>query len=295
LIGFLRNSRAIPMYMEDLSMRILTLRTLKSQDDEELAKLDQQVADLHRLNDDLSRKIREKSAEIDDANAKLRATTTRISEANAEVQRTKQALDDANARLADAKAASEKALQERQAELDAIRERRSSVEEAIRDRQGERDGLQRQFEVMKSDTEAELGRHNAKIQELRKKLNAIKETGDDDEIPRVDIELQLQIRRVIEEKAVLKDKTHMLQQAIQLVEEEIRDKDVEIQTLTLRMPPTPKILALPEFQQKQLLLEELVLQNRELRNTFSEMTERIVQLKAENRQLRARIQAKTAK
>jgi predicted RNase H-like nuclease (RuvC/YqgF family) len=87
----------------------------------------------------------------------------------------------------------------------------------------------------------------------------------------------------------------MLQQAIHLVEEEIRDKDLEIQTLTLKMPPTPKILAMPEFQQKQLLLEELVLQNRELRNTFSEMTERIVQLKAENAQIRARIQAKTSK
>jgi hypothetical protein len=87
----------------------------------------------------------------------------------------------------------------------------------------------------------------------------------------------------------------MLEQAIRLVEEEINDKNLEIQTLTLKMPPTPRILAMPEFQQKQLLLEELVLQNRELRNTFAEMTERIVHLKAENAEIRRKIQLKTSK
>jgi hypothetical protein len=37
----------------------------------------------------------------------------------------------------------------------------------------------------------------------------------------------------------------MLNQAMYPVEEEIRDTDLEIQTLTIKMPPTPKILAMP--------------------------------------------------
>jgi chromosome segregation ATPase len=295
LITFLRSSRGIPMYLEDLSVRIASMKRLKAEDDDALAELDQKVTDLHRLNDDLARKIKEKSAEIESANAKLKATTAKISDANAEIQKTKAALEEATARLADAKAATQQAIAEREAELARIRSQRGEIEQRIRDRQLQRDELNQKLEAMKSETDQELSRHNAKIQELRKKLNSIRETGDDDEIPRVDKELQLQIQRVMEEKAGLRDKTQMLQQAIHLVEEEIRDKDLEIQTLTLKMTPTPKILAMPEFQQKQLLLEELVLQNRELRNTFAEMTERIVQLKAENAEIRARIHAKTAK
>jgi chromosome segregation ATPase len=247
------------------------------------------------LNDDLARKIKEKSAEIESANAKLKATTAKIADANAEIQKTKTALEEATTRLADAKVATQEAIAEREAELARIRSQRAEIEQRIRDRTKQRDELNQKLDAMKSETDQELSRHNAKIQELRKKLNSIRETGDDDEIPRVDKELQLQIQRVMEEKAALRDKTQMLQQAIHLVEEEIRDKDLEIQTLTLKMAPTPKILAMPEFQQKQLLLEELVLQNRELRNTFAEMTERIVQLKAENAEIRARIHAKTAK
>jgi hypothetical protein len=54
-------------------------------------------------------------------------------------------------------------------------------------------------------------------------LNTIKENGEDDEIRRVDKKLQMQRQRVMEEKAALRDKTQMLQQAIHLVEEEIRE------------------------------------------------------------------------
>jgi chromosome segregation ATPase len=57
LIAFLRDARTIPMYLEDLNMQILTLRQLKTQEEEEWQKLDQQVTDLCPLNHDLSGKI----------------------------------------------------------------------------------------------------------------------------------------------------------------------------------------------------------------------------------------------
>lgn len=292
LVAFLKNSRAIPMYIEDLNMKIANLKDAKSREDESLAVLDQKVTDLHRLNDELAKKIKEKAAEIDDANSKLKATTQRIADTTAEIQKTRLSLEQATQKLAVAKEATKKAVEERESELNKIKIEREEIEQRIKEREQKRDELQQKLDAMKGETDQELAKHTAKIQELRKKLSSIKETGDDDEIPRVDRELQLQINRVIEEKASLRDKTQMLQQAILLVEEEIRDKDVEIQTLTLKMPPTPKILAMPEFQQKQLLLEELVLQNRELRNTFAEMTEKIVQLKAQNAELRKQITGK---
>ncbi|OHT01361.1 hypothetical protein TRFO_07600 [Tritrichomonas foetus] len=295
LIEFLRNSRAIPMYIEDLNMKILNLTQLKAKDDKTLSELDQQVTDLHRLNDELGKKIKDKAAEIEAANIKLKATSLRIQNANDEIQKTKKSLEEATQRLEQTKEATKKAAEEREAQLKKIECEKKELEGQIEEREKTRNELQAKLDEMKNETNQELEKHTTKIQELRKKLNSIKETGDDDEIPRVDRELQFQINRVMEEKAALKDKTQMLQQAILLVEEEIRDKDVEIQTLTLKMPPTPRIVSMPEFQQKQLLLEELVLQNRELRNTFSEMTERIVQLKKENAELREKIKVKTAK
>jgi chromosome segregation ATPase len=295
LITFLRNSRAIPMYIEDLNVRIARLREQRGAEEDNLRQLDQKVTDIHKINDELSRKIKEKTVEFENASSRLKATTARISEANDEIEKTKRALDEANGRLAAAKAATQEAIRDREQELEKIRVQRGEIESRIEERERERNELQQKLDQMKGETDQELARHTAKIQELRRKLNSIKETGDDEEIPRVDRELQLQIQRVVEEKTSLREKAQMLRQAIRLVEEEINDKNLEIQTLTLKMPPTPKILAMPEFQQKQLLLEELVLQNRELRNTFAEMTERIVQLKAENAQIRARIQAKTTK
>jgi chromosome segregation ATPase len=128
LITFLRNSRGIPMYLEDLSVRIATMKRLKLEDDEALAQLDQKVTDLHRLNDDLSRKIKEKSAEIESANTKLKTTTAKIAEANAEIQKTKVALDEATARLADVKLATKQAVAEREAELERISAQRAEIE-----------------------------------------------------------------------------------------------------------------------------------------------------------------------
>ena len=135
------------------------------------------------------------------------------------------------------------------------------------------------MDAIKSKAKESLLKYNAQVQELRKQLSIIKETGDDDTVPRVDKDLRAQITRVAEATKMYRDKTQMLNQAISLVEDEIKDKDISIQILCLKTTPTPEILAVPEFQQKQLLFEELVLQNRSLRKSFAEMTEEIVELK----------------
>lgn len=293
IMKFLENSRAMPMYIEDLNSRIVSMKHAKEADEKSLAELDQKVTDLHRENDELGRKIKDRAQDIQEALKKLQQTQDKITTANNEIETTKQAIQESEKKLELAKEAQRKIISQREEELQKIKAEREQLENQIKEQEAEKSQLQTKISELHAKTEEEVSKHNTKIAELRKKLNNIKETGTDDEIPRVDKELQEQINRIVEEKASLKDKTQMLLQAIELVKEEIRDKDLEIQTLTLKQPPTPKILAMPEFQQKQLLLEELVLQNRELKNTFADMTERIVQMKDEAAKLRKAIQEKS--
>lgn len=293
VMKFLENSRAMPMYIEDLNSRIYSMRKAKEADEKALAELDQKVTDLHRENDDLGKKIKDRAQDIADSEKKLKLTQEKISAANSEIESTKKAIAEAEMKLTAAKEAQIKIIGQRNEELQKIKAEREQLEAQIKEQEAEKVNLQSKISELHAKTEEELSKHNEKIAKLRKKLNNIKETGTDDEIPRVDKELQEQINRIIDEKASLKDKSQMLLQAIELVKEEIRDKDLEIQTLTLKQPPTAKILAMPEFQQKQLLLEELVLQNKELKNTFSNMTERIAQMKEEAAKLRKAIQEKS--
>jgi chromosome segregation ATPase len=119
----------------------------------------------------------------------LKATTARISEASAEIQKTKDSLAESSDRLDSAKEQTQKALQEPDSELKKICIQGQAFEARVQKRERERDELQQCLDSMKSDTEEKLARYKAKIHELRRKLTSILETGQDDEVPRVDIEL----------------------------------------------------------------------------------------------------------
>ena len=149
--------------------------------------------------------------------------------------------------------------------------------------------LEQEIEDIKNSKNAEIEQYNEKISQLRKKLTYIKENDDDPDVPRVDTDLKKQISNV---KAQMVD----LEAAIQKAEKDkkelgvqISQKDFELQAITLKMPPTQKILEDPQFQTKQLLLQEMVLQNASLRQRFAEMTEKITSLKQENAEIRRQL------
>ena len=279
-VDFLQKSRAFPMYIEDLSSRIGWAVEMNRASEAALSKLDEKVAALQKLGEELETKIQEKTSEIDGANANLKDTTAKVEAANEEIARIKEARDTAAAQLEDAKLALEKTMEERKAELQRLREHRKEVEAEIEERGKVRDKLQSELDKATAEREEELGTYSVKVQELRKKLSVIKETGEGEEIPRVDRDLQAQINKIIQERKQLSDNTQMLQQAIELVEVEMNDNEREIQKLILRSEPTPRILALPEFQQKQLLLEELVLQNQQLREEIPALEAKLRSAKA---------------
>ena len=125
-----------------------------------------------------------------------------------------------------------------------------------------------------------------KIKEARKKITMIRDNGIDPDNPSVDHDLESQIVKVIQEKKEMEKQIALIEDEIKDLDKLIVKKDEDLQTLTLKMKPTPKILSDPEFQERQILLEELVFQNKTLRDTFMEMANRIQKLKIENENIR---------
>lgn len=295
LITFLRNSRGIPMYFEDLNSRIEQLQTIKTSESEKLTGLDQTVADLRRANEDLTKKIQAKTGEIKEAKEKCETAAARIKDASGEIDKMKSSLSQAKERLEASRAAGKEQLKELEQKIKSAHEEIADLDAKIKEKEEKRDDLQKELDAMKGETNKELELCNANIQDLRKKLTSIKETGRDEMMPRVDRELKQQIQRVMKSSGLLNDKKQMVIQAMDLVQREIEAKELEIQRITLKTEPTEKIRALPEFQHKHLLLEELVLQNRELRNTFADMTEQIKKLRHQNARLRKQLDALSKK
>lgn len=289
LLVFLQQSRGIPMYLEDMQTQIATLESVKAKEAEELASLDKDVTELHKLNEELDRSIKEKTRAIEEANEQYQQTTNEIEETRQRIAVTKASIEDTEQKIEQAREEVERQKSQMEAKFEELALQKKEKETESARLQTEVDKLHAEIADMEKETENELAGYNQRIKELRKRLSTIRETGEDEDVPRVDKELQNQIARIIQEKEVLQEKSQMLDQAIALVQDEIAAKDKEIQTITLRMAPTPRILAMPEFQQKQLILEELVLQNRELQDTFAELTAKIEETKAQSAKLREAI------
>lgn len=280
-IEFLHGARAFPMYIEDLEAHLIQINSVIHAREQELAELDERVASLRSQNDTLEKQILEKDGETQASRVALDDLKSRVKNSHTQIEKTKLAREELAKKLIEARDAAQKTVEERESELARLASKRVELEAMIEEKTQEKDHLQQELDQMQADTDAQVSTHAVKVQELRKKLSVIKETGEGEEIPRVDRDLQFQINHIIQEKKQLADNTQMLQQAIELVEEEMDDNDRAIQALTLRAAPTPRILAQPEFQEKQLLLEELVLQNKGLRNTLSDIKAKIARLKAE--------------
>jgi hypothetical protein len=95
----------------------------------------------------------------------------------------------------------------------------------------------------------------------------------------------------VEKSSLVKETQRVLTETKRL-EVQLQQKTWDLQTLTLKTQPTQTLLGNPEFQQKFVLLKELVLQNMELREEVTKMTERILLLKQENDEIRKRLEGK---
>ena len=74
----------------------------------------------------------------------------------------------------------------------------------------------------------------------------------------------------------------MLEEALYLAKNELTEKDIENLKLIFNIEQITKINNSPEFQQKKLLLEELIYQNNQLNIMVNEMTKKIELLSKDN-------------
>ena len=74
----------------------------------------------------------------------------------------------------------------------------------------------------------------------------------------------------------------MQMKATSLINEELKEKQNEIRKITLLTQPSPKLLSNTNFQILETLLEEMILQNKELMIRQSEISNEISRIRAEN-------------
>ncbi|OHT00113.1 hypothetical protein TRFO_08093 [Tritrichomonas foetus] len=286
ILQFLHRSRYLPMYMEDLAMKNHIQKETFSKNQIEMTELDTKILQLERRDKELNLQIDVKKNEVDMTKDRLKLSTEQLEEARAETAKTQHALDEARNRFKNAKEMTEKVLADRknssekyQAEKIALEKELSELKEKVTENKAKIDDIH-------GESTKELSFYEEKIKEVRKKISTIRDTGIDPDLPSVDHDLESQIVKVIQDKKDLEREIAEMDDEIKSLDSQIEQKESELQNLTLKMKPTPKILTSPEFQEKQLLLEELVIQNRTLRETFINMATKIQNLKAENQNIR---------
>ncbi|KAH0789889.1 hypothetical protein GPJ56_006391 [Histomonas meleagridis] len=281
LSAFMAMTPSIVLYIEDLQSKITNLQIKKTNNTQELATLDQQVAELRNSEATLDQRISLKNSELNNLQTSFAKLETEISNIKKSIENTKHEIDVKTQKYNETKDQIEDIIKTRKTQLtkfdDLIKEQKLQLEEYTHSKSKAESEQTQMQELVKQEKMRNLD----VVQELRKRLNSLIETGDDSDIPKIDRDLRLQISKISEENKMMKDKTVMLRQAINLINEELKSKQNELRKITLLSQPNPKLLANTNFQILETLLEETILQNKQLLVRQSEISNEIDKLRAE--------------
>jgi chromosome segregation ATPase len=234
--------------------------------------------------------LKAKQQDLSAIEGQAAATKERLANAGTEIESTQKAITEANRRLEDAKTQTKALTAERESAEKQLSDLRKHFEDELAELDRAQAAVEASLIELQSSKDQELNAYNDRIQAIRKRLTHIKEKDDDPEVPRVDVDLRRQIERVRIEKAdLVREKQRVLDETKRL-EVQLQQKTWDLQTLTLKTQPTQALLKTPEFQQKFVLLKELVLQNMGLREEVTRMTGRILLLKQENDEIRKKLE-----
>jgi chromosome segregation ATPase len=289
-VEFLRVSRSLPMYVEDLGSRIALLRVRRGRVDASMRDLTTQVNELRRTHSTIKSQLKAKQQELAAMQAQSVAANDRLTNAGKEIETTQKAVSEGNHRLALAKEQTQALLSEQDSLEGQLTEMGARFAEELAEVEQSRAEIEASVSELQSTKDQELNACNDRIQGIRARLTHIKERDEDPEVPRVDIDLRRQIERVRAEKAGIASDTQRVADEGKRLEVQLRQRTWDLQTLALKTQPTQAVLSMPEFQQKFLLLKELVLQNLGLRDAVTRMTGRILALKQENDAIRKRLE-----
>ncbi|KAH0790231.1 hypothetical protein GPJ56_005804 [Histomonas meleagridis] len=289
VVTFLKHTRPVLMFLEDLSSQKQFLISQKKKYDQILTKTEAEVSNLRVQGESLDKQIKEESYNITQIEQKLKNITLRISEANQEIENLTKTLESSKSQFESRKKETEANEQEYLTKLSEIRTNKPLYSQQVSDKEHTLQSLELQFEETKRESNKALSELNERIQESRRRFLNIKENGDDELVSRVDLELKEQINKAKSVNETLQDKIEMLTEAITLAHDEIKEKDDEIRRIALGMTPTKRVLGLQEFKLKELLLEETLVQNRELMKKILDMEKRVDALKRGNEELRKKL------
>ena len=285
-LEFLRMSRSIPMYLEDLNMKIYKQKAIYQKNISEISELENKLADIEKRDQDVNLQTIDKTGALQAEKARLKKSAEHLEEAIGETKKLQRALDDAKSRFQNAKSMTEKTIIDRKEMTEKYKATKAQLEAEYLELQKVSDENKEKLNEIQGESAKEIAAYDKKIKEARKKITMIRDNGIDPDNPSVDHDLESQIVKVIQEKKEMEKQIALIEDEIKDLDKLIVKKDEDLQTLTLKMKPTPKILSDPEFQERQILLEELVFQNKTLRDTFMEMANRIQKLKIENENIR---------
>jgi chromosome segregation ATPase len=288
-VEYLRLSRSVPMQIEDLGSRIASLRAQKAALENASTALWSTIETLGQNNRSIRAQIAAKATDRNDIHAEAAATRARLEDAGEEIKPTQKALLEANERLEAARARTAIVANERADAAARLADARRAMAAELAALEAERERAEAAVDQIQRARDRHFEAASERVQALRRRLAHIREKGDDPEVPRVDVDLRHQIERVRAERAELVREGQRVDEEARRVEVQLRQKTSELQTIAMKMPPTQGLLVMPAFQEKFVLLKELVLQNMDLRSDVTRLTERIAAVQRENAEMRRKL------
>lgn len=265
----LEKAPMINMYLEDLQSRFLKTSNIQNNRLEVLSKLDQEISMYRQQNEELEKEDHSKEIEYNkqlEEISEIKQKINKMKEINISHNKN---IKEKQIKLNNLQNQIKKMKEERVNKIFKIEEDIRLIKVELDKQQKIKESVHKSFESSNELVLQEKQRDLHTIQKLRKELNTLIETGDSPGIPKIDQDLISQIDKIQEEEKQLKDKIQMLQQAVKLIKIDLKEKETEIIKYAIISEPTQYLLSSPEFQIHETILEELILQNKELMDKYN--------------------------
>ena len=286
VVEVLKRARNYPMYIEDLKQqnkkshdKVISLQNVSL---EKSKKIEMNA----KFITSLDAKLKQKNNELSQSNTKLNNSKSRMETAQKEIHQTEEAIASAEVRLHDAEVENKNFEKKSEEEVQQINEENEKLKEKLQKLKDEVAEKEKEFEEEKEEMEVERSKWKEEVARLRKDVTVLKDTGMDPTLPRVDLELKAQIASIQGEKAQLRKDIADLEIQLTGKKREIDTIEFQLQNQTLKQQPTLKLQQNADFQIKQLLMEELIIQNREIQDEIISMNAEIHKLKEESNRIK---------
>ena len=231
-------------------------------------------------------KVEAKLINLEESKAKLLETQKKVEEALKLVSDKEREVEAANEILRSYQKENSDFKHEKKqeiAEIDQSNDNLKLIIEKLKEQQSE---IQEQFDNEMNEKTQEEEEMLSNINSIKDDIKRLKEGKDGD---RIDIALHNQISSIRKESEEYMEQTKQIQTELNLKKEDIEILEKQIQIQTLKMDPTPELLINPKFIEKQILLEELLVQNVDLQNEINALRSKITRIKMETHILKTNI------